>query len=430
MVRFSLRSHSESAASSATGEDVGFWHRPLYLGIAEMGVLRLRFGRVEREWVGFAVQRTPADLVADFTGRDNPVVRGFFGLLMVIGTLFLLVELASLILGLRITTGFTSAVKALERGTEQLAAGDLDTRIELPNQDEFGDLAEAFNEMAVAVKKGREEAIERERLEKELETAREIQERLLPHAMPRIEGFDIAATSTPSRQVGGDYFDFLQMSDGRLGVAIGDVSGKGIPAALLMANLQAALQGQAIHPSSVAETVSRVNDLLTRSSESNMYATFFYGVLDGRDGSFIFCNAGHNPTLLMNSSGGSDWLSTGGIVIGMLSGQPYEEGRVTIAPGDVLVLYTDGVTEATGPSEDGAPPVDEDALDDEEWDEDEPLPVPNMFEEERLVDVVRDNAERSAREIRDAVMAAVVEHTAGMPQSDDITLVVIKRTGG
>ncbi|MFC1544475.1 PP2C family protein-serine/threonine phosphatase, partial [Gemmatimonadota bacterium] len=241
-----------------------------------------------------------------------------------------------------------------------------------------------------------------------------------------------------------DYFDFVQMADNRLGVAIGDVSGKGIPAALLMANLQAALQGQAIHPSTVAETVARVNDLLVRSSEVNMYATFFYGVLDGTDGSFLFCNAGHNPTLLMNSNGESDWLSEGGIVIGMMSGQPYEEGRVVIHPDDAdgegdtadaaarripATSRLAGHADDDDEDEEGYETEDEEEYEDEDEDDWDVAEEPNMFEEERLVKVVRQHAGGTAREIRDAVLGAVAEHTAGTPQSDDITLVVIKRTG-
>jgi sigma-B regulation protein RsbU (phosphoserine phosphatase) len=339
--------------------------------------------------------------------------------------LFLVVELAALFLGVRITGGITGAVAELFRGTRRIAEGDLDTRILIPNQDEFGELARSFNRMAAAVKQGREEAVARERLEQELDTARSIQESLLPHRMPVVPGFEVAASSVPSRQVGGDYFDFVDLADGRLGVVVGDVSGKGIPAALLMANLQAALQGQVIHPGTVAQTMGRINDLMVRASGTAMYATFFYGVLDRITGTFAYSNAGHEPPLLLRSNGTLDRLEVGGIPIGMLPGAVWEEARATIGAGDLLVLFTDGITEAMGPMvlPVGSLPGGGDGADEEED------PEPDFFGSERLIEMVRGCAGKTALEVRDAILAAVATFTRGEPQSDDMTLVVLRHRG-
>ncbi|MFC1573390.1 PP2C family protein-serine/threonine phosphatase, partial [Candidatus Eisenbacteria bacterium] len=378
------------------------------------------------------------DLVQEFVREEHKVNQAILVVLAFIAAIFLIMEAVALFFGLRIASGITGAVHVLHRGTLRLGAGDFDTHIDLPNEDEFGDLASSFNTMTVAVKRGREEAVARERLERELETARAIQQRLLPDDTPVVPGFDITGTSVPSRQVGGDYFDFLIQDDGRVGVAIGDVSGKGIPAALLMSNLQACLQGQVIHPSSVAEIVGRVNDLLVRSTDSQMFATFFYGVLDQTEATLTTTNAGHNPPIVCRADGSMEMLERGGLLLGMLPGRSYEQETIVLAPGDVVVLFTDGITEAEGPIDD----VDADVPDviagntvDEQGEtestaDDDAVPETdkdNMFGDEHLEQIVRKHAHRSAAEIRDVILAAVSKHAADVPQSDDITLVVIKR---
>jgi len=319
---------------------------------------------------------------------------------------------AALFFGVRITNGITAAVGDLHKGAHQLAAGDFDTHIDIPNEDELGDLALAFNDMTAAIRRGRDEAVARERLEREMATARDIQQRLLPHETPVLAGFEVTGVSVPSLQVGGDYFDFLDQGDQRLGVAVGDVSGKGMPAALLMANLQASLQGQVIHPSTVAEVVGRVNDLLVRSTDPHMFATFFYGVLDRRTASFTCTNAGHNPPLLLRADGGVEHLESGGLLLGMLPEIGYRQQTAILDPGDVLLLYTDGITEAMGPAAD----IEDDDIDPEA-----------MFGDERLLEVARANAHRPAVEQREAILRAVNDFTAGVPQSDDITLVILRR---
>jgi serine phosphatase RsbU (regulator of sigma subunit) len=394
----------------------GLWQRAIGFGGGMLQTLRLSERGLERDTIFYHLHIRLAGLAKEFTGQELIFNQAILLGLAVIAGLFLILEGFALFFGVRITAGILGAVRALHRGTVRLAGGDLNARISVPSDDELGDLASSFNVMTIAVRRGREEAVARERLERELETARDIQQRLLPAEVPAVPGFDITGTSLPSRQVGGDYFDFLSHGQDRLGIAIGDVSGKGIPAALLMSNLQASLQGQVIHPSSVAEVVARVNDLLARSTDAQMFATFFYGVLDCREATFTSSNAGHNPPILMRADGTVERLQRGGLVLGMLGSQNYEQETVCLAPGDSLVLFTDGISEAEGPVGVARAPASDDD------DPDNP-----MFGEERLIEVVRVTAKRSAAEMKDAILRAVESFAAGVPQSDDVTLVIIKR---
>lgn len=452
--RVSLNILGRLARQGAQPDSVaGLWERPRSLGAAVLNMLRLGEEGLVYDAALLHVRLAPADIWRGLASGENEFNQAVLIVLAILGFFLLIFVAFAVLLGVRIAGGITSAVAQLHEGTVHLAAGDLETRIEVPNEDEFGDLADSFNEMTAAVKRGRDEAIERERLERELQTAREIQERLLPHAMPDLPGYEVTGTSVPSLQVGGDYFDFLELGDGRLGVAIADVSGKGIPAALLMANLQALLQGQVIHPSDVAGIVARINDLLSRSTDASRgvgigrFATFFYGVLERETGAFTFTNAGHNPPLLRRADGTLIELKTGGLILGMMSGMPYAQETVTLEPGDVVVLFTDGITEAQGPvpamaaaakapaaagkaatataaGSDGPDDDGEDEDDEEADDFDEPV---NLFGDDKLRDILAATGGRSAAEIRAAILEAVREHVAEIPPSDDITLVVLKR---
>lgn len=389
-------------------DDPSFWSDWRYFGGTLLEVLRHREGRVDDTSIFLTLRVGWTDLRSEFLeGEDNLNVAVVIALGLV-AALFLVIEIFALFFGVRITEGIIAAVRSLGRGTRAVAAGDLDATITLPNEDEFGDLAADFNAMTRAVKKGRDDALARERLTRELQTAREIQERLLPHDEPHLAGFEITGASIPSREIGGDYFDFILQPHDCMGIAIGDVSGKGMPAALLMSNLQASLHGQVIHPSSVSQVVSRVNDLLVASTDPHMFATFFYSVLDTRTGVLTSTNAGHNPPLVLRAGGDLGELGEGGLLLGMLPDQDYRQQETAIGPGDVVVLFTDGITEAVGPS---AEPDDPEA----------------MFGDEALVEVVRRHAHLPAVGIKEAILAAVANHTAGVEQSDDITLVVIRR---
>ena len=250
-----------------------------------------------------------------------------------------------------------------------------------------------------------DEVAHRERLNREVEIAREVQERLFPQKLPAIAGLDYAGHCRPALGVGGDYYDFLALPQGHLGVAIGDVSGKGIAAALMMASLQASLRGEATRaPENLAAAVANVNRLVYEASSSNRYATFFYGQYDAAARSFDYVNAGHNPPMLFHCSGGQ-WtvrrLDVGGTVVGLLESYAYEQGSVTLAHGDILVAYTDGISEAMNAA-------------DEEWGED------NMMETVKQYDSL------PAKEILQRILAAADGFVAGAKQHDDMTLVILR----
>lgn len=403
-----LREGKEESVLSKS--QISLWMRPLYFGMTHLDVILFDSGRLEKQKILLLTEVSLASIANELFSEKNPLSQVVMMALISLAIMLFVLEAFVFFFGVRITTGITSAVRTLHQGTKRIADGDLETQIVIPNEDELGDLASSFNAMTAAVKKGREEALARQRLESELETARKIQEKLLPHEMPQVPGFGIAGTSIPSQQVGGDYFDFLDMGNEQLGIAIADVSGKGIPAALLMANLQASLHAQVIKPSRVAEVASRLNSLLVRSTDANMFATFFYGILDRRESKFTSTNAGHNPPLLFRAEGPIERLEAGGLLLGFLPDQEYKQQTVTIKAGDVVVLYTDGITEAVSPASEK---ISE-----------------NLFGEERLIKTVRAHLANSVREIQSAILKAVTEYTVSAPQFDDITLVVIKRERG
>ncbi len=250
-----------------------------------------------------------------------------------------------------------------------------------------------------------EEVAQRERLNREVEIAREVQERLFPQELPPIEGLDYFGACRPALGVGGDYYDFLALSGGELGIAIGDVSGKGIGAALLMASLQASLRAEALRtPDELAPVVSNVNRLVYQSSTSNRYATFFYAQYQPRTRELTYVNAGHNPPMLFRRSG-AEWqvtrLTAGGTVVGLLESFPYQQEKIQMQVGDLLIAFTDGISEAMNPA-------------DEEWGE------------ERLAEAVKTCATCSAHEMLEHLMQSADAFAAGAKQHDDMTLVVLK----
>ncbi len=246
-----------------------------------------------------------------------------------------------------------------------------------------------------------EEELENRRLEEELNLAQKIQQDLLPKDIPLLKGFDIAAVNIPSRQVGGDYFDLISVSENRLGVAVGDVSGKGAGAALLMANLQAFLRALVQDKPPIKDMLFRLNNLVHKNTALDRFITFFYGELDIGTGTFEFSNAGHNPPYCVHPGGRISELSTGGIVLGMMPDAAYEIGRIDTASFDRILLYTDGVTEALNKSNE-------------------------EFGERRLKKFIQNEEKSTSKELIDRLVAAVKQFSGNAVQSDDMTIVAIK----
>jgi len=247
-----------------------------------------------------------------------------------------------------------------------------------------------------------EARLQQERLERELQLAMEIQQRFQPAAPPQIAGYELQGISFPCYEIGGDYYDFIRRADGRLVIALGDVSGKGTAAALLMSSLHAAIHAQTGSHDTLVDTVSAVNKYLAENIPPNRFVTLFFAELDPESGALSFLNAGHNPPLIVHAAGTVEQLSSGGLPLGIKGDAEYREGRTHLKPGDVLVIYSDGVTEAASPNGEEFGPT-------------------------RLYEVVSRNVDASAAGIRDRIESALTKFSQGTPAADDITLVIVKR---
>ncbi len=247
-----------------------------------------------------------------------------------------------------------------------------------------------------------EEQMERERLEREQQVASEIQQRFLPATAPIVTGYELQGISFPCYEIGGDYYDFIQREDGKLVVALGDVSGKGTAAALLMSSLHAAIHAHTDIHDSLSRTIGAVNRYLVDSIPANRFVTLFYAELDPKNGGLSFLNAGHNPPLIVHAGGTMEQLAAGGLPLGIMSDADFREGRTQLHPGDVLVIYSDGVSEAVNPAGEEFGPT-------------------------RLYEVVARNLDASAGGIRDRIESALTKFCQGTPAADDITLVICKR---
>lgn len=243
---------------------------------------------------------------------------------------------------------------------------------------------------------------EQKRLANELAVASEIQLRLHPASPPAIPGYDLIGVSFPCYEVGGDYFDFIEKRDGRYVVALGDVSGKGTGAALLMSSVHAAVRAQATTRISATEVVGEINQYIYDNTPSNRFVTLFYSELDPRSHQLIYITAGHNPPLLVRASGEVSTLDIGGFPVGITPFAEYREGWAELQPGDVLVIYSDGVTESL----------------DEEGEE---------FGETRLIEIVQKNRGRTAAGLRDRIDEALAKFVGKAKTVDDLTLVIVKR---
>ncbi len=239
-------------------------------------------------------------------------------------------------------------------------------------------------------------------LKKDILVAESIQSCLLPDGRPEISGYDVAGASVAARSVGGDYFDFIPLSDDRWGVVLGDVSGKGVPAALLMSNLQAMLRGQAPLETNCRKFIHSCNKQFFFSTPVDKFATLFYGALDTQNHVFSYCNAGHERPFFFHGDEEPTRLCTGGLAIGVIPEADYADESIDMQPGDMMVIYSDGVTDVVNSL-------------------DEP------FGEDCLLDILMDAKGQTADELVTMVKAAVEDHAGGEPAFDDVTLVIVKR---
>jgi sigma-B regulation protein RsbU (phosphoserine phosphatase) len=238
---------------------------------------------------------------------------------------------------------------------------------------------------------------------KQLEQAAEIQRGLLPVQAPSVAGVDLAGYNAACHTVGGDYYDFLPYPDGRVALLVGDVAGKGMPAALLMSSLQARVQVLFDDPENLAAHVTRLNRIITSNCPANRFITFFIGILNPQTGELTYVNAGHNPPLVAHGDGSVEKLDGTGLILGILPVATYAQKTCTLAPGDAVMLFSDGVTEAVRPDAD------------------------EEFGEDRLARSFSKIRDQDAQSIIECINQQVHDFTAGSPPADDITLVVAKR---
>jgi phosphoserine phosphatase RsbU/P len=272
------------------------------------------------------------------------------------------------------------------------------------SQDHLTVLTTLASVAAIRVENARlmEEDLERERFERELNLAREIQQRFQPSSAPNVSGYEMQGISFPCYEIGGDYYDFIQRPDGRMVIALGDVSGKGTSAALLMSSLHAAMHAQIPAHKNLGETISAVNRYLAETIPLNRFITLFCAELDPATGTLSFLNAGHNPPLIAHAGGSMEQLAAGGIPLGIVADAVYREGRTQLHPGDALVIYSDGVSETQNAAGEEYGPV-------------------------RLYNTVARYLEATAAGIRDKIEADLTKFAQGTPAGDDITLVIVKR---
>jgi phosphoserine phosphatase RsbU/P len=261
------------------------------------------------------------------------------------------------------------------------------------------------NQAAAAIETARlhRAAIESERIEREMELAAAIQREILPHSLPEVSGVELAAANLPTRHVGGDYYDLFPLSQGRLGLLVADVSGKGVPAALLVSTVHAAVHLQIDEAKTVVDLVTRIDRHLRRYAATRKFLTLFFGLFEPDTGLLTYVSAGHNPALLVRGSGEIERLNSTGVPVGMFPGASWREESVTLAPGDMLCVYTDGLTEAVNAAEE-------------------------EFGLDRLSSFVGKGRAFPLRELCDRVLAAVADFAADMPQYDDQTLLLARRT--
>jgi len=344
--------------------------------------------------------------------RMSSVLRPVFALetesplvltIQAVAVILVAIQILSFYAGVSLTREITSAVHELYDGTARVMRGDFSHRIRESGSDQVADLSRSFNQMTAHVENLLLVAKEKERLQAELEIAHGVQSQLFPRVVPAQRHMELKAMCHPASSVSGDYYDYQPLEQNRVAIVLGDVAGKGISAALLMANLQASFRSQLAHTEIPAPStmVSRINSQLHAGTAPEKYATFFLGIYDDISGKLTYTNAGHLPPLLIRA-GNSSLLSLNGTVVGMFASASYDESSVVLEPGDLLVAYTDGVTE----------PENE---------------FGEMFGEERLTSLLLESAHLPLDTIMTEVETAVRQFTGSPELQDDLTLLVMRR---
>ena len=389
----------ETVQSAALSPSKGFWD-PV-IGGALPWPVRTSSGKSDE--VFFMLSSRPSILLAGLGG--GVVGANFAIMLLVLGAFFLVLEAVSLIWSLGLTRTITRSVHDLYQATSQVAARNFSHRTPVRGKHQLSELAGSFNSMTGEIQKLIVEVREKEKLESELQIAREVQLQLFPKGVPLLKTLELAALCIPSRFVSGDYYDFVSLGDRGTALALGDISGKGISAALLMASVQSSLHAQLQFSDgqvlSTATLMARLSQQLYENTPAAKYATFFCSVYDDRTGSLLYTNAGHLPPILVRGGAASP-LSGDGMVVGLLPNVSYEQQTVELLPGDLLAVFSDGIPEA------------EDA-------------AGEQFEVKRLAEILIEHANKPLEEIIRAVTDGVRKWAHDFENQDDTTILLARR---
>ena len=384
----------------------------------------------ERQPVGALVrlQTRPSVMYARLFESLGAYTKGVEYILVSIAVLFALIELLALFIGTRLTRSITAAIAHLYNATKHINRGDFSHRISVKSSDQLATLANSFNSMTASIEKLIQEQKEKQRMENELAIAQEVQAQLFPKEVSQLKSLEVHGFCRPARTVSGDYYDFLSINSEKLILAVGDISGKGISAALLMATIHSAVRAYSLEgvpllrePAAVgavagsglmlasdlkgaeaspATLLSLLNHQLYRSTPMEKYATLFLGIYDGPKRQLTYSNGGHLPPILLAQDGSSQRLDCSGTVIGLFDSLEYPEATVQLRSGDIFIAYSDGVTE---PENDYG-----------------------EFGEARLLQVVRENRDLPLTRITELVTAAVDDWIGDNEQPDDVTLVLAR----
>lgn len=328
-------------------------------------------------------------------------------LLVLIAALFLVTVLTSLAIGAALARSITHSIHNIYLGAKSIQEGNFEFRIPAGNRDQLDAMGDSFNRMSASILKLMQEVSEKERLEKEIEIAKEVQNQLFPQQLPPTRNLELAASCMPAREVSGDYYDFLPLEDKGLDVVVGDISGKGISAALMMASIQSSIRGKLRGPlqpekqnQRMAETVAEVNRQIYQRSSPEIYSTLVITHFDADTRRLAYCNAGHHPPLVF-SEGEVTGLTIGGTVVGLFENWDYEGDEIQLSAGDLVVFFTDGVVEAE--NEEG-----------------------EQFGTGRLIDLIQPNTFLTAHDIQSLILEQVFDWASSQEQADDITVLCLK----
>ena len=409
-------------------EPVAGWDREVPFAGAPLRVVDWKTGESAQAGALLHVRTRPSVLYGRLFSALGDFAKGVAYILIGIGIFFAIIELIALFTGTRMTRTVTRAVAQIYAATKNVDRGDFSHRIPVESHDQLAELALSFNSMTESIEKLIQEQKEKQRLENELAIAQEVQAQLFPRQVTELESLEVHGFCRPARTVSGDYYDFLTANSNKLILAVGDISGKGISAALLMATIHSAVRAYSVEslpqmrePIAVGAVAGAgrvmaawpegaeispgallvlLNHQLYESTPPEKYATLFLGIYDGSSHHLTYSNGGHLPPILIGEDGAIRKLESGGTVIGLFDNMTYDEGRIEMQPGEIFVAYSDGITE---PENDFG-----------------------EFGEQRLMDLVRENRHLPLAQISQTVTLAVDDWIGDKEQPDDVTLVLAR----